>query len=166
MKDCGLSNMDMDFVRYLITLTKQYYPYFVNYLLIYEMAWTLKGKLRMCQEGAIRIIIVLIIVPAAWNIIKGWLDKKAVERIKFVDKKNIGEFISTENQLVDWGGTDTYTYSFEPEVRTRKSSLKNQPKSFSSFNNNLSSDDSSPDAKPRKVNFYKLYQRNRLKINL
>ncbi|ODM93055.1 Motile sperm domain-containing protein 2 [Orchesella cincta] len=54
MKDTGWQNMDMDFVRYLITLLKTYYPYFVNYLeictnlqfvhfqlLIFEMPWLL-----------------------------------------------------------------------------------------------------------------------------
>jgi len=44
MKDTGWSNMDMDFIRYLITLLKQYYPYFVNYLMIFEMPWLLKCK--------------------------------------------------------------------------------------------------------------------------
>jgi len=32
MKDTGWNNMDMDFVRYLITILKCYYPYFVNYV--------------------------------------------------------------------------------------------------------------------------------------
>jgi len=36
--------MDMDFIRYLITLLKEYYPYLINYLLIYEMPWLLKCK--------------------------------------------------------------------------------------------------------------------------
>lgn len=42
MKDTGWNNMDMDFIRYLITLLKSYYPYFVNFLMIYEMPWLLK----------------------------------------------------------------------------------------------------------------------------
>jgi len=88
--------MDMDFVKYLITLLKTYYPYFVNYLIIFEMPWLLN---------------------AAWKIIKGWLPPKFVDRVKFQDRKNLGEFIDKKYQLGEWGGDDNYTYSFEPEKK-------------------------------------------------
>lgn len=44
LEGCGLSNLDLDLTRYLISLFKQYYPHFLNYILIYEMAWILNGK--------------------------------------------------------------------------------------------------------------------------
>jgi hypothetical protein len=36
--------MDLEFTKYLIGLFKQYYPYFLNYILIFEMPWILNGK--------------------------------------------------------------------------------------------------------------------------
>lgn len=44
MDQCGLSNMDMEFIQYLIGLCKNYYPYSLNYILIFEMAWILSGE--------------------------------------------------------------------------------------------------------------------------
>lgn len=46
MADTGLSNMDMEFTKYLISLFKQYYPNFLNYILIFEMPWVLNGKYK------------------------------------------------------------------------------------------------------------------------
>lgn len=43
MQDSGLSNLDMDYTKYLINLCKSYYPYFLNYILIFEMPWILNG---------------------------------------------------------------------------------------------------------------------------
>lgn len=100
MSDCGVSNMDMDFTRYLIGLFKQCYPNYLNYILIFEMPW---------------------ILNAAFKIIKSWLPEKAVEKIKFVNKKTLGEYVAPENALKCWGGTDEYVYTFVPEdieVRT------------------------------------------------
>lgn len=44
MADTGLNNMDMDFTKYIISLFKQYYPHFLNYIVIFEMPWILNGK--------------------------------------------------------------------------------------------------------------------------
>lgn len=46
MDGAGLSNMDMEYTKYLIGLFKNYYPYFLNYILIFEMAWVLNGEYR------------------------------------------------------------------------------------------------------------------------
>ena len=53
MEETGWANMDMDFIRYFITLLKTYYPYFVNYLIIYEMPWLLNGK---CNHSSANLI--------------------------------------------------------------------------------------------------------------
>lgn len=45
MEGCGLVNMDMELIKYLIGLFKDYYPFFLNYIIIYEMAWILSGNL-------------------------------------------------------------------------------------------------------------------------
>lgn len=44
MDGCGLTNMDIEVIKYLISLFKEYYPYFLNYILIFEMPWILSGK--------------------------------------------------------------------------------------------------------------------------
>lgn len=44
MDGCGLANMDLEFIKFIIGVFKQYYPYFLNYILIFEMAWILNGK--------------------------------------------------------------------------------------------------------------------------
>lgn len=44
MDGAGYSNMDMDYTKYIISLFKNYYPYFLNYIIIFEMAWVLNGN--------------------------------------------------------------------------------------------------------------------------
>ena len=40
---CGLKNMDMEFIRYMIDVLKDYYPYCLNYILVLDMPWVLNG---------------------------------------------------------------------------------------------------------------------------
>ncbi|PSN37774.1 hypothetical protein C0J52_15860 [Blattella germanica] len=97
MADTGMSNMDMDFIKYLIGLFKLYYPDFLNYILVFEMPW---------------------ILNAAFKIIKSWLPAKAVQKIKFVNKSNLKEFVEPDQALKCWGGLDEYTFVFVPEQRS------------------------------------------------
>lgn len=46
MQDTGLSNADMEYIKYIISLFKLYYPYSLNYILILEMPWVLNGKVK------------------------------------------------------------------------------------------------------------------------
>lgn len=96
MADTGLSNLDMEFTKWLIGLLKSYYPYFLNYIIIYEMPWVLN---------------------TAFKIIKSWLPAKAIQRVKFVDKKTLKDFVDADNALTCWGGNDNYVFTFVPEVR-------------------------------------------------
>jgi hypothetical protein len=41
----------------------------------------------------------------------------AVNRIKFVNRDTLGEYIDDDNKLVAWGGRDTWQYAWEPELR-------------------------------------------------
>lgn len=59
MDACGLSNMDLEFTRYLIGLFKQYYPYSLNYILIFEMAWILNGKVNYLNAMTLNWLIAL-----------------------------------------------------------------------------------------------------------
>ena len=42
---CGLKNMDMEFIRYMIDVLKDYFPQVLNYILVLDMPWVLNGNL-------------------------------------------------------------------------------------------------------------------------
>jgi len=93
-KGAGLKNMDMEFVQFLIGCMKEYYPDPLNYILVFEMPWVLN---------------------AAFKIIKAWLPPAAVKKIKFLTKSNMGEYVTEENRLEEWGGSDPWQYQWEHE---------------------------------------------------
>lgn len=95
MCETGMKNMDMEFIQYMINLLKNYYPWVLNYIIVFEMPWLLS---------------------AMWKIIKTWLPPKSIEKIKFVDKKSIKDFVDSDQCLAIWGGSDEYEYQFEPEL--------------------------------------------------
>jgi hypothetical protein len=45
-QSCGLKNLDMDFIRYMIDVLKDYYPWVLNYILVLDMPWVLSGNFR------------------------------------------------------------------------------------------------------------------------
>ncbi|CAB0000597.1 unnamed protein product [Nesidiocoris tenuis] len=94
MMNTTLTNMDMEYTKYLINLCKMYYPNFLNYILIFEMPWVLN---------------------AAFKIIKSWLPAKAVQKIKFVNRGTLKEYVEPSQALKAWGGTDEYQFVFTPE---------------------------------------------------
>lgn len=102
MADTGLSNLDMDFTKYLIGLFKSHYPNFLNYIIIFEMPWVLN---------------------AAFKIIKSWLPAKAIPKIKFVNKSTLKEFVDPNDALKCWGGNNDYTFAFVSEVQTNEDIL-------------------------------------------
>ena len=95
MIDAGLSNMDMEFTKYLISLFKSYYPNFLNYIIILEMPWVLN---------------------AAFKIIKSWLPARAIPKIKLVNKTSLKDWVEPADALKCWGGEVDYTFTFEPDV--------------------------------------------------
>jgi len=95
--DCraaGLRNMDMEFVQFIIGTLKEFYPDPLNYILVLEMPWVLN---------------------AAFKVIKGWLPPPAVKKIKFLTKTNMKEYVSEDQMLEDWGGSDTWQYAWHSE---------------------------------------------------
>lgn len=103
MQKCGLSNMDMDFSRFIIDIFKNYYPNSLNYILIYEMPW---------------------ILNAAFKIIKQLLPQKSASRMKFIYPKNIREFMPEQHMLTIWGGPDDYVFKFVEENSKKVSFVK------------------------------------------
>ncbi|XP_061727518.1 motile sperm domain-containing protein 2-like [Cydia pomonella] len=96
MDGCGLGNMDMELIKYLISLMKLYYPYFLHYIIIYQMPWVLS---------------------AAFKVVKSLLPAKAVERMRFSTKDNLKDVVAPEQALTCWGGKDPYVFEFVPENR-------------------------------------------------
>jgi len=96
----GLSNFDLELVKFLIHVLISYYPNFVNKILVFEMPW---------------------ILNTAWKVIKSLLPPPAVARIKFVNKTTIKSLISPSSLPVSWGGEDDWKYDWrtflaKPEV--------------------------------------------------
>lgn len=97
MDGAGLSNMDMELIKYLITLFKLYYPNFLNYIVIFNMPWVLS---------------------AAFKVVKSLLPAKAIERMKFANKDTLKDIVAPEQALKCWGGKDEYVFEFVPENRS------------------------------------------------
>ncbi|EAA11055.4 motile sperm domain-containing protein 2-like [Anopheles arabiensis] len=96
LTDAGLSNVDMDYTKYIINTFKNYYPCSLNYILIYDLPW---------------------ILNATFQIIKKLLPAKAVDRLRNISSKNIREYIDDDNMPRSWGGKDDYVFQFVPERR-------------------------------------------------
>lgn len=50
-----------------------------------------------------------------FQIIKGLLPKKVLERMKFINSKSAKNYISESHQPKEWGGKDDYELKFEQE---------------------------------------------------
>lgn len=45
MQGAGVKNMDLEYVRLMITIFKNYYPNTMNWMLVYEMPFIMNGKM-------------------------------------------------------------------------------------------------------------------------
>jgi hypothetical protein len=106
---CGLKNMDMEFIQYLIGIFRDYCPYSLNYILVFEMPWVLN---------------------AAWKVIKGWLPAQGVKKIKFLTKATMGEYVQEDCRMIEWGGEEEYDCAFEPGYDTWNNNDLNQTPSM------------------------------------
>ncbi|XP_053352780.1 motile sperm domain-containing protein 2 [Clarias gariepinus] len=93
MSESGISNIDMDFVKYIINCFKVYYPKSLSKMILYEMPW---------------------IMNAAWKIVKTWLGPEAISKLKFVSKSEVTQYIDPEHLPPHMGGTDQFKYSYPP----------------------------------------------------
>lgn len=145
MTESGLSNIDMDFVKYIINCFKVYYPKFLSKMIIVEMPW---------------------IMNAAWKIVKTWLGPEAISKLKFASRTEILNYIGPEYLPPHMGGTDLFKYSYPPlpdddfqtpigdngpivsedETENKEGEAKGTAALESSFNSDVV-------AKPKKVNF-------------
>uniref|UniRef100_A0A8C7Q029 Motile sperm domain containing 2 n=1 Tax=Oncorhynchus mykiss TaxID=8022 RepID=A0A8C7Q029_ONCMY len=94
MADSGISNIDMDFVKYVINCFKVYYPKFLCKYIKFETIWSS--------------------FTAAWKIVRTWLGPEAISKLKFASKNEIQTFIGPEYLPPHMGGTDPFRYSYPP----------------------------------------------------
>ncbi|XP_049449640.1 motile sperm domain-containing protein 2 isoform X2 [Epinephelus fuscoguttatus] len=145
MTESGLSNIDMEFVKYIINCFKVYYPKFLSKMIIVDMPW---------------------IMNAAWKIVKSWLGPEAISKLKFASRSEIQGFIDPEYLPSHMGGTDPFKYSYPPlpdddfqtplcengpivsedETESKEGEIEGKDTLESSFNSEVV-------AKPKKVNF-------------
>lgn len=62
-------------------------------------------------------------VTAVFKIIKTWLPEKAVEKIKFLKRDTLKDYVEPDQALKCWGGNDNYTFVFVPEAEENATSL-------------------------------------------
>ncbi|CAD5115715.1 DgyrCDS4658 [Dimorphilus gyrociliatus] len=72
----GLSNADLEIVKYVISCVTVYFPRIVDYILLFEMPFLL---------------------GAVWKIVQAWLSAEQKKFIKFVKKSDIKQYIDEDN---------------------------------------------------------------------
>ncbi|XP_068627111.1 motile sperm domain-containing protein 2-like [Battus philenor] len=94
LEGCGINNIDIDLVIYMVTLLKNYYPKFVNYIIIYQMPWML---------------------TAGYKLVKGILPGRTVDKLRIIGKDKIKDYVPLDQALKSWGGNNDYIFKFVPE---------------------------------------------------
>ncbi|XP_029924837.1 motile sperm domain-containing protein 2-like isoform X2 [Myripristis murdjan] len=136
MTDSGLSNVDMDFVKYIINCFQVYYPRLLSKMLVYEIPWIMN----------------------AWRIVKSWLGPDAISRLRFVSRSDIQSYIDAEHLPFHMGGTDGFSYSYPPlpdeDFQSPMSESPSQDDETELKDGDVGSTDSfEPAPRPRKVCF-------------
>lgn len=90
--DIGVSNVDVDLLKFVVDVFISKYPIGLGNALIYNMPWLLNAILRMIKS----------LLPYG------------AERLKTVNKDDIQQYIDAKHLPVRMGGTDTYEYSYAP----------------------------------------------------
>lgn len=99
MNGSGLTNLDMNFVSFMVTCFETYFPNMLAYLIVYNLPWVLQ---------------------AAWKIIRSWLDPRGVEAVKIIGKKEIVDFLDAGNRPEHMGGFDAFKYVYQGPDERRK----------------------------------------------
>lgn len=90
-------------------------------------------------------------LPATFQIIKKLLPKKAVERLKFINAKNVDEYIDEANTPASWGGQDSYEFSFVPESSRQSDEAKHENGTLHQPANNNDAEHANLNLSQRKV---------------
>ncbi|XP_054157559.1 motile sperm domain-containing protein 2-like [Oppia nitens] len=92
--EASLSNVDLDFARFIISTLSNYYAGAVVYVCVYELPW---------------------IFNQIWKLVRSWLDSEAKKLVRFATKKDISKLIAEENLPDYMGGTGTKDYRHVPK---------------------------------------------------
>ncbi|XP_003739881.1 motile sperm domain-containing protein 2 [Galendromus occidentalis] len=96
MMDCqnaGVSNVDMEGINFMISAFRDYYPAYLEQILVVDIPWVLK---------------------AVWTAIKRLLPREAQKIIHFVDAKHLSQYIEPDNLPISLNGTNDYCYKYVP----------------------------------------------------
>lgn len=78
--DAGISNVDMELLKFVVQALTNYFVENCRYVLIYEMPW---------------------ILSSIWKIVKSWLPQDQRDAVKFAGKKELSSFIE-DSQVPDF----------------------------------------------------------------
>lgn len=76
-RDAGISNVDMELLKFVVQALTNYFVENCRYVLIYDMPW---------------------ILSSIWKIVKSWLPQEHRDAVKFASKKDIGSFVAPAEQ--------------------------------------------------------------------
>jgi len=107
MTDTGRKNMDLKTLQFTIQSLQNHYPESLGKVLVYNSSWLVYG---------------------IWKVVRPWLDPITAAKVVFVDKQTITDYISPENLMAEYGGTDPYKYNAEEyAAMVRKSFRESGP---------------------------------------
>ncbi|XP_064474589.1 motile sperm domain-containing protein 2-like [Ornithodoros turicata] len=89
--DAAIANFDMELIKFIIAVFKEYYPWALGHIIVYNMPW---------------------LFNAAWKIIKTMIPSEGVQRIKFVSKETLLDYVDSDKLPVCMGGQDQYVYEY------------------------------------------------------
>lgn len=78
--DAGISNVDMELLRFVVQALTNYFVENCRYVLIYEMPW---------------------ILSSIWKIVKSWLPQEQRDAVKFASHKEMSQFVEN-SELPDF----------------------------------------------------------------
>ena len=91
--ECTLNNLSMDLLKFVITSLRVHYPLGIQYVIIYNMPWILRG---------------------IWKLVKGWLGN-VQHLVRFANGDEIQEYVSVDNLPKYMGGTCDKRFTIAPD---------------------------------------------------
>ncbi|CAG2108047.1 unnamed protein product [Medioppia subpectinata] len=91
--DCGLNNLSMDLMKFIITSLTVYYPLGIQYILVYNMPWLMRG---------------------IWKLIKVWLGEYR-HFVHFANGDEITKYVDIESLPKYMGGKCSKLFTEAPD---------------------------------------------------
>ncbi|KAF6038691.1 MOSPD2 [Bugula neritina] len=91
MSDVGLTNVDIDLTKFLITCFTTYFPGMLEYLLVFDMPW---------------------IINTVWAVVKVMLSAEEQKRVIFCKKNSVQQYIDKSQLYQHMGGLDKHVFQY------------------------------------------------------